>query len=98
MSATKILWGQLFLVSIVVLAFLWGATEWTAWRLASQAQLGPAWFTVGHWPMYQPVAFFIWWFQFDAYAPRIFIEAACIAAGGGFVAVVIAIALSVWRG
>ncbi len=97
MSATKILWGQLFLVSIVVLAFLWGATEWTAWRLAFQPQLGPVWFTVGHWPVYQPLAFFIWWFQFDAYAPRIFIEGACIAAGGGFAAVVIAIALSVWR-
>src|SRR6195952_1623133 len=97
MSATKILWGQLFLVSIVVLAFLWGATEWTAWRLGFQPQLGPAWFTVGHWPVYQPLAFFIWWFQFDAYAPRIFIEGACISAGGGFAAVIIAIALSVWR-
>ena len=46
MSATKILWGQLFLVSIVVLAFVWTATEWTAWRLAYQPQLGPAWFMV----------------------------------------------------
>ena len=97
MSATKILWGQLFFVSIVVLAFLWGATEWTAWRLAFQPQLGPAWFTVGRWPIYQPLAFFIWWFQFDAYAPRIFIEGACIAASGGFAAIGIAIMLSVWR-
>lgn len=97
MSATKILWGQLFFVSIVVLAFLWGATEWTAWRLAFQPQLGPAWFMVGRWPIYQPLAFFIWWFQFDAYAPRIFIEGACIAASGGFAAIGIAIMLSVWR-
>jgi type IV secretion system protein VirD4 len=34
MNATKILWGQVLLVSFVVLAFLWGATEWVAWRLA----------------------------------------------------------------
>ncbi len=34
MSATKILWDQVLLVSFVVLAFLWGATEWVAWRLA----------------------------------------------------------------
>jgi type IV secretion system protein VirD4 len=87
----------LFLVLIVVLAFLWGATEWTAWRLAFQPQLGPAWFKVGHWSVYQPLAFFIWWFQFDAYAPRIFVEGACIAAGGGFAAIGIAIVLSVWR-
>lgn len=97
MSATKILWGQLFFVSIVVLAFLWGATEWTAWRLAFQPQLGPAWFAVGRWPVYQPLAFFIWWFQFDAYAPKIFVEGACIAASGGFAAIGIAIMLSVWR-
>jgi type IV secretion system protein VirD4 len=97
MSATKILWGQLFFVSIVVLAFVWGATEWTAWRLAFQPQLGPAWFMVGRWPVYQPLAFFIWWFQFDAYAPKIFVEGACIAASGGFAAIGIAIMLSVWR-
>ena len=97
MSATKILWGQLFFISIVVLGFLWGATEWTAWRLAFQPQLGPVWFMVGRWPVYQPVAFFIWWFQFDAYAPKIFVEGACIAASGGFAAIGIAITLSVWR-
>ena len=98
MSATKILWGQLFLVSIVVLAFVWTATEWTAWRLAYQPQLGPAWFMVGRWPIYQPLAFFIWWFQFDAYAPKIFIEGACIAASGGFAAIGIAIMLFARRG
>ncbi len=48
MSATKILWGQLLFVSVVVLAFLWAATEWTAWRLSFQPQLGPAWFVIGH--------------------------------------------------
>jgi type IV secretion system protein VirD4 len=97
MSATKILWGQLLLVSTVVLAFLWAATEWTAWRLGFQHQLGPAWFAIGQWPIYQPVAFFVWWFKFDAYAPTIFIKGACIAASGGFAAIAVAIALSVWR-
>jgi type IV secretion system protein VirD4 len=97
MSATKILWGQLLFASVVVLAFLWAATEWTAWRLAFQPQLGPAWFVIGHWPVYQPLAFFIWWFKFDAYAPRIFIEGAGIAASGGIAALAVAIILSVCR-
>jgi hypothetical protein len=57
MSATRILWGQLLFVSIVVLALLWVATEWTAWRLAFQPQLGPAWFMIDRWPFYQPLAF-----------------------------------------
>jgi type IV secretion system protein VirD4 len=97
MSATRILWGQLLFVSLVVLGFLWAATEWTAWRLAYQPQLGPAWFIILRWPIYQPLAFFIWWFKFDAYAPLIFIRGACIAASGGIAAMIIAIVFSVWR-
>src|SRR5579871_4908919 len=97
MSATKILWGQLLFVSVVVLAFLWAATEWTSWRLAFQPQLGPPWFLIGGFPIYQPLAFFVWWFRFDAYAPRIFVEAATIAASGGIAAMGVAIMLSVWR-
>jgi type IV secretion system protein VirD4 len=83
MSATRILWGQLLFVSIVVLGFLWAATEWTGWHLAYQPQLGPPWFMIDRWPIYQPLAFFIWWFKFDAYAPVIFMQGAmsCIRKG-----------------
>ena len=97
MNATKILWGQVLLVSFVVLAFLWGATEWVAWRLAFQPQLGRPWFEVFGWPLYQPPAFFWWWFAYDAYARDVFVEGAYIAASGGIAAVVVAIAMSVWR-
>jgi type IV secretion system protein VirD4 len=82
---------------MVVLAFLWAATEWTAWRLAFQPQLGLAWFMVGRWPIYQPLALFIWWFKFDAYAPKIFLQGGGIAASGGIAAMAMAIILSVWR-
>ncbi|GGF11624.1 conjugal transfer protein TraG [Aliidongia dinghuensis] len=97
MNATKILWGQILAVSVVTLAFVWGATQWVAWRLAYQPELGHPWFTVLSWPVYQPPAFFWWWFAYDAYARDIFIEGAYIAASGGIAAVVVAIALSVWR-
>jgi type IV secretion system protein VirD4 len=97
MNAAKILWGQVLLVSFVVLAFLWGATEWVAWRLAFQSQLGRPWFEVFGWPLYQPPAFFWWWFAYDAYARDIFVEGAYIAASGGIAAVAVAIAMSVWR-
>jgi type IV secretion system protein VirD4 len=97
MNATKILWGQVLLVSFVVLGFLWGATEWVAWRLAFQSQLGRPWFEVFGWPLYQPPAFFWWWFAYDAYAREIFTEGAYIAASGGIAAVIVAIAMSVWR-
>jgi type IV secretion system protein VirD4 len=97
MSATKILWGQLFFASLLVLACLWTATEWTAWQLGFQPQLGPAWFMIGPWPMYQPLALFIWWFKFNAYAPTIFMQGGGIAASGGIAAMAVAIILSVWR-
>src|SRR5579883_1952425 len=97
MNATKILWGQVLLVCAVVLAFLWTATEWTAWQLAFQPRLGHPWFSLFGWPMYQPPAFFWWWFAYDAYAHDIFVTGGFVAGAGGVAAFVVAIAMSVWR-
>ena len=97
MSATKILWGQILTVFLIVLATTWGATEYVAWKLGFQAQLGPPWFIVLGWPFYLPPAFFWWWYFYDAYAPGIFTQGAFIAASGGFIAMGVAIGMSVWR-
>jgi type IV secretion system protein VirD4 len=97
MSATKILWGQILIVSAIVLVTTWGATEWVAWRLAFQPELGTPWFRLFGFPFYLPPAFFWWWYGFDAYAPSIFIEGAWIATSGGFISVAVAIGMSVWR-
>jgi type IV secretion system protein VirD4 len=83
-------------VGLVALC-IWGATEWTAWRLDFQPQLGRPIGTVFGWPIYQPPAFFWWWFAYDAYAPRVFVHGALIAAAGGLAALVAAVAISVWR-
>ena len=97
MSATKILWGQIAAVFGIVLIAIWTATQWTAQALAYQAELGHPWFAIGRYPVYLPPAFFWWWFSFDAYAPRIFLKGAAIAASGGLVSIAVAIAMSVWR-
>jgi type IV secretion system protein VirD4 len=97
MSATKILWGQILTVFAIVLLTTWAATQWTAYRLGFQPQLGPPWFMLGHWPIYYPWSFFPWWYFYDAYAPPIFVEGAYIAASGGFVSIAVAIGMSVWR-
>ena len=97
MSATKILWGQILIVFLIVLSTTWGATEYVAWSLGFQAQLGPPWFILFGWPIYHPPAFFWWWFSYDAYAPEIFTEGAFIATSGGFIAIAVAIGMSVWR-
>ncbi len=97
MSATKILWGQILAVFAIVFLCVWGATEWVAWRLAFQPELGQPWFRLVGFPFYFPPAFFWWWYGYDAYAPSIFIEGAYIAASGGLIAAAVAIGMSVWR-
>ena len=98
MSATKILWGQILVVLMVVLVTMWAATQWTAWRLGYQPQLGQPLFELAQGiPVYLPPAFFWWWYAYDAYAPDVFVEGAYIAASGGFISVAVAIGMSVWR-
>ena len=97
MNPTKILWLQILLVCATVLGFVWAATEWTAWQLAFQAHLGPPWFSLLGWPVYQPLAFFWWWFAYDAYAHEIFVTGGFIAGSGGVAAFAVAVAMSVWR-
>lgn len=97
MNGTKVLWGQILVVGLLALGGVWAATQWTAWRLAFQPQLGPPWFILGGWPVYPPPAFFIWWFIYDAYAPSVFVRGAFIAAGGALFAAAVAVAMSIWR-
>ncbi|MEZ5826468.1 MAG: conjugal transfer protein TraG [Geminicoccaceae bacterium] len=97
MSATKILWGQISIVFLIILATTWGATQYVAWSLGYQAQLGPAWFEIFGLPVYYPPAIFWWWYFYEAYAPPIFAKGGIIAASGGFTAIAVAIGMSVWR-
>ncbi|WP_434721298.1 conjugal transfer protein TraG [Mesorhizobium sp. RIZ17] len=97
MSATKILWGQILTVFLIVLLTTWVATQWTAWKLGFQAELGPPWFELAGLPVYYPPALFWWWYFYDAYAPDIFMEGGLIAVSGGFLSIIVAIGMSVWR-
>lgn len=97
MSATKILWGQILTVFLIVLLTTWTATQWTAWQLGFQAGLGPPWFQIAGLPVYYPPALFWWWYFYDAYAPSIFVKGGLIAVSGGFLSITVAIGMSVWR-
>ncbi|KJV40246.1 conjugal transfer protein TraG [Brevundimonas sp. KM4] len=97
MSATKILWGQIAVVFLIVLLTTWAATQYVAWSLGFQAQLGAPWFSLFGLPIYYPPAFFWWWYFYDAYAPEVFARGGMISASGGFIAIAVAIGMSVWR-
>jgi len=98
MSSTKVLWGQTCVVLGIVLLTMWAATQWVAWKLGFQPRLGPPWFEpISGMPIYPPPALFWWWYAYDAYAPRIFLQGACIAASGGIISMIVAFAMSIWR-
>ncbi|MGE4411032.1 MAG: conjugal transfer protein TraG [Sphingobium sp.] len=97
MRGGRILWGQIAVVFTIVLVMTWAATQWTAFRLGFQPQLGNPWFELAGLPVYYPPAFFWWWFSFDAYAPAIFVEGGIIAVSGGFLAIAAAILMSIIR-
>ncbi|WEQ55024.1 conjugal transfer protein TraG [Komagataeibacter nataicola] len=98
MSGSRILWGQLCVCFLIVLMAWWAATQWVAWRLAFQPELGPPWVLVGgRWPLYAPFLFPWWWYEFDAYAPEVFVEGGWIAGSGGALAFLTAVVMSIWR-
>ncbi|ATW05291.1 conjugal transfer protein TraG [Sphingorhabdus sp. YGSMI21] len=97
MQVTRILWGQVLAVFVIILIGIWSATQWTASALGYQSELGAPWFMIGDWPIYSPPSFFWWWFSFDAYAPHIFERGAYIAVSGAMIAIVVAITMSVMR-
>jgi len=97
MTPTKLLIGQILIVFAMVIAGIWFATEWAAWKLAWQPELGLPWFLLGRWPIYRPWSIFPWWYHFDAYAPHIFDRGGAIAGASGFIGCGAAIAGSLWR-
>ncbi|MDK1494269.1 conjugal transfer protein TraG [Sinorhizobium sp. 7-81] len=97
MPATRVLWSQILVVLLIVFTMVWLATQWTAWRLGFQPQLGEPWFELASLPIYPPPALFWWWYFYDAYAPQLFVEGGAIAASGGLIAIAAAIAMSIWR-
>jgi hypothetical protein len=96
-SGTGILLGQVLLVGAIAMLFVWAATQWTDWRLASRPRSATDGEAAPGWPVYPPPAFFVWWYWYDAYAPQVFMEGAYIASAGGFVSIAVAMAMSVWR-
>ncbi len=97
MQGANVLFGQIDVVFGIVIASVWSATQWTAAAQGYQLRLGSSWFDFLGTPVYHPWRLFEWWFFFDAYAPHVFEIGGAIAGGSGLIAVLVAIAMSVWR-
>ena len=97
MTPTKLLIGQILLVFGIVIGAVWFSTQWVAGQLGHQPRLGPAWVSIGDYPVYLPWRLFEWWYAFEPYAPGLFNRAGVMAASGGILGVIVAIAGSLWR-
>ena len=97
MTPTKLLLGQIVIVLGIVLASLSLAAQWTAAALGYQPQLGRPWTVFAGMPLYEPWRFFVWWFEFDAYAPDVFVRGAMVAGSGGVLGALAAMIGSLWR-
>jgi type IV secretion system protein VirD4 len=97
MSAGRIYWGQIVSVLCALVASAGTATQWTADALGYQSQLGHSDMTAWGYPLYAPWKFFLWWYQFDAYARPVFEQGAIIFLIGVALSVAIAFAFSLWR-
>jgi type IV secretion system protein VirD4 len=97
MFPARIYVGQVVVVLAIVLATIWGATQWAAAALGHQPALGPAWCEVAGYPVYLPWRLFEWWYVYDAYAPHVFERAGILVSSGGVAGAVFAILNSVWR-
>ena len=97
MTPTKLLIGQIFIVFAIVIAGVWGSTQWAAAKLAYQPELGSPWFILFGTPVFRPWQLFSWWYHFDAYAPHVFDRAGMFAGASGFAGCGAAVAGSLWR-
>ena len=97
MTPTKLLIGQISVVLLITISGIWTSTQWAAAALRYQPELGRPWLVALDMPIYPPWSIFIWWFEFDAYAPAIFDEAGAIAATSGVLGCAAAIFGSLWR-
>src|SRR3546814_5052463 len=54
MQGTNVLFGQIAVVFGILIAGVWGATQWTAAALGYQVRLGSPWFDFLGTPIYHP--------------------------------------------
>jgi type IV secretion system protein VirD4 len=94
MSSFKSMILAIILCIILILLGIEASTQWIAALLHYPVQFGRPWLVVGGMPIYQP-KFFVWWYWYGVYAPRLFERAAFASYLGaiwGVVAVMIAAA------
>ena len=72
-------------------------TAYVASAFGHDPALGVPWFAAFEAPVYYPWRLFEWWYSYEAYAPSVFMRGGAIAASGGLIGIIVAVAGSLWR-
>ena len=83
------------LASIVL--YVWSATQYVAYKLEYQTQLGRYAFKLGEHQVYEPWNFFVWSFHFEPYAPEVFNTGYYIIFGGWAISMIILVFMAMVR-
>ncbi|MCL5237727.1 MAG: IncP-type conjugal transfer protein TraG [Nitrospirae bacterium] len=75
MQGNRILILTAFTILIIIFSGIWASTQWAAYLLAYQPQLGAPLFTIAGQPVYFPWKWFTWNYFYYYYAPRQFTTA-----------------------
>jgi len=75
----------------------WLTTQYVAYALGYQAQLGPFAFVLFGIPIYEPWAWFMWAYHYEPYAPQVFSMASWITYGSFFFMVCVMVVLAIRR-
>jgi len=97
MNPTTLLIGQATIVTGTISGTLWASTQWSAYKLGYQAELGDPWFSIANTSIYYPWRLFEWWYAYEAYAPEVFRRAGAMTAVGGLLGTATAVVGSLWR-
>ena len=89
MRATGVLYGQVLAVFGIVIAGVWGATQWVAHALGYQPRLGAPWFELLDKPVYHPWLLFEWWFYGQLLGPSALLGMALVIGGGICMAILV---------
>ena len=94
---SNIFYGHMIVGLVFSLAGIWVTTQYVAWALGYQPQLGRPLFIFHGYPVYEPWAWMLWAYHFEPYAPWVFSIASTITYTSFFVMFAIMVVLAVLR-
>jgi type IV secretion system protein VirD4 len=93
----NVFYGHIIVGVLFILLGTWAATQYVAWALGYQPQLGhPALIAKGY-PLYEPWAWMLWAYHFEPYAPHVFEMASRITYASFFLMFATMVVLAVFR-